>query len=302
MRAKVVVVGDLYASLHVHTERLPRPHQTVPGHGFAQGVAGSGALLAVAAARLGADVSFVGAVGRDVNSALLRERFAAAGINTDALVTVDSAPTGVTLHFEGADEKELGAAVPGANDRLTGAHVKAAASVIAKADLLLTTLAPPHAAVERALQIATDNDVRTVLKPEPVSPIQERLLALAAVLTPNETQLRVLAQHKPATAPRSDQISVCTLAASGAQWFQRHGGEMKTGRVPGFTVRVTDPTGAGGVFSAALGLRLAEGADLEPAIRFANAAGALTTTERGEWSAAPTREAVEVLLAPQPES
>jgi ribokinase len=297
MTVRVVVVGDLQARLSVRTPRLPRPHQTVPGDDFQQGIAGSGVLLALAALHLGARVSLVGAVGDDVNAAHLREQLVTAGIDIAHVVTVTDAPTGVSLHFAESEKKAMGASVPGANARLTGAHVKAAESVIAASDVLLTTLAPAHSAVERALQIAKDNSVLTVLKPEPVSPVEDRLLALAAVLTPNEEQLRALAQHNPSTPPRPDQINVCTLGAAGAQWFHRDGDEMKTGRVPGFSVRVVDPSGAGGVFTAALGVQLARGTNLETATRFANAAGALTTTVRGEVDAVPAEADVTALLA-----
>ena len=297
MGIKVVVVGDIGARLSVQTERLPRPHQTVPGYGLVQSGTGTGALQAVAAARLGAEVCFIGHVGADVVGDYLIKLLTDAGIDTTHITHDDTAASGVVLGFaEG--EKAMFADVPGANAKLTEQHIRAASDAIKTADVLVTALAVPQGAVERALQIASDAKIRRVLKPVPLTSVTDRLLQLPDVLTPNEEELRALAQQADQREAVPGQLSVCTLGKAGAQWFRQptEGGEMQSGRVNGFTVRAIDVTGAGAVFSAALGVALAEGQPTEDAIRFANAAGALTTTQRGTWGALPTRDAVEALL------
>ena len=296
MAVKVVVLGDVLAQLTVQADKLPRPHQHIPGDGFAQAGAGHGAQQAIAAARLGASVTFIGRVGDDVNGALVRQLLAAAGVGTDAISTDATHPTGVHLRFSDATGRAMGAIVTGANAHLTEQHIKAAEPVIAAADVLVTQLALPTDATARALELARQHGVRTVLKPTPFTTAAERLLHWVDVLTPNETELRALAQHTATTNTPPGQVHVCTLGAAGAQWFRQQGGEMQTGRMPGFTVRAVDVAGAGGVFSAALAVRLAEAAPLPEAIRFANGAGALATTVQGGWPSAPSRGAITALI------
>ncbi len=300
MAVKVVVVGDVAARLSVQTERLPRPHQTVPGHGLAQTGSGTGALQAVTAARLGADVQFIGRVGTDVVGDYLLRLLHEANIDTTHVSRDETTASGLVLGFAERADKAMHAEVPGANTRLTEQNVRAAGEAITGADVLVTSLAVPAGAVERALQIANNAGTRRVLKPTPLTAtVPERLLRLADVLTPNEGELRTLAQQAAQSEAVPNQLNVCTLGKLGAQWFRQPigGGELQSGRVPGFNVRAIDVTGAGAAFSTALGVALAEGQATEDAIRFANAVGALTTTQHGIWNAPPTREAVTALLA-----
>lgn len=300
MAVKVVVVGDVLAHLTVQAERLPRPHQTVPGNRLTQAGTGTGALQAVTAARLGADVAFVGRVGTDVVGDYLLRVLAADGVDTAHIARDPAHTTGMVLGFMEGAAKAMYSAVPGANARLSEQDVRAAKDAIAGADVLVTSLAVPQGAVERALQIAADGGTRRVLKPAPITAtVAERLLRLAEVLTPNEDELRTLAQQATQREAIPGQLNVCTLGRLGAQWFRQptDGGAVQSGRVPGFTVRAIDPTGAGAAFSAALGVALAEGQPTEDAVRFANAVGALTTTTRGAWDAVPTRAAVTAFLA-----
>ncbi len=300
MGVKVVVVGDLLARVTVQTERLPRPHQTVPGYGLAQSVVGTGVVQAVAAARLGADVQFVGCVGADVIGDYLIQALGAVGVGTHHISRHEGTPSGIVLGFAEGGVKPMYAEVPGANATLREQHVRAAGEAIVAADVLVSSLAVPVGAVERALQIAQAGQTRRVVKPTPLTAtVPEQVLRLADVLTPNENELRTLAQQAAQREAVPGQLTVCTLGKLGAQWFQQptDGGDMTSGRVPGFRVRAVDVTGAGAAFSAALGVALAEGQATEAAIRFANAVGARMTTQPGTWGALPSREAVTEQLA-----
>lgn len=292
----VVVIGDFLAALSLHTPRFPRPYQTVNGEGLYQGAAGHGTLQAIAAARLGASVQFIGRVGTDVNAAVAKQIFDAEGIGYDYLVRDAAHSTGLRLTFAERPDKTMSAESHGANAYLNEQDIKAAESAIQKADVLVTQFAIPFASVGRALQLARAHGVQSVVKPTPYQPIADDVLAMADVLTPNENELRELAAQQKQTDINANQIAVCTLGASGAQWFRKDSGQMKTGRVGGFTVKAIDVSGAGDVFSAALAVAFAEKQPLETAIRFANAAAALSTTKNGTVNSVPTREQVETLL------
>jgi ribokinase len=171
-------------------------------------------------------------------------------------------------------------------------------SAIAAADVLVTQLGTPIGAVKRALELAHEHHVRSVFKPSPFAAVSPDVLALADVVTPNEEELRELAMNVDQRNAPQKQITVCTLGAKGAQFFQRGtGSTMKTDRIAGFQKRPIDVGGAGDVFSAALGVALAEDTPLKEAIRFANAAGALAVTVRGSVAGAPRRDKVDALVA-----
>jgi ribokinase len=294
--AKVVVVGDFHAALSVHAERLPRPHQTVGADDFVTIGGGRGTVQAVTAARLGAAVTFIGRVGDDLNAEVAAQLFAGEGISEAHLFRDLSTPTGVTLTFTDPDDKTLRAYVPGANHHLTTADIERARAALTEADVLITQLGVPLEAVGRALEIACENNVTSVLKPTPFTPIPPEILALVDFVTPNEDELRALALNVAQKQKPPHQVTVCTLGAQGAQWFRRENNTIQTGRVPGFPVRTVDVSGAGDVFSAALGVATAEGHDFKRAIRFANAAAALSTTQRGGVTSVPARAAVEQKL------
>jgi ribokinase len=288
----LVVVGDIYVELAAHTPRLPRPHQVVTGSGFSAQLGGRGAVQAVTAARLGAAVTFIGRVGTGPHAALARAQLEAEGIRTDHIVVDQSAPTGVLLRVTDPDSKSMGVLAPGANARLTASDVERGKAALDGADGLITQLGVPQAAVHAGLQLAQARKTRSVFKPSPFAPVPLAMLTLADVVTPNEEELRALALNVNLRDKPPQQMTVCTLGYKGAQWFRRDGDDMLTGRVPGFAVRAVDVSGAGDVFSAALAVALAEAQPLENAIRFANAAAALSTLARGSVAGIPQRAAV----------
>ncbi|MEL6148021.1 MAG: PfkB family carbohydrate kinase [Chloroflexota bacterium] len=295
---KVVVVGDFHTALAVHAERLPRPYQSVPGTGFTSAGDGRGTVQAIAAARLGAEVTFIGRVGTDLHAQTAHQLFEKENVNCEFLVRDHSAPTGVDLTFRDPEGKWMSAYAPGANARLSASDVERGKSAIAAAAVLVTQPGAPQAAVKRALELAREQGVRSVFKPTHFADLDVEPILLADVVTPNEETLREMALHVNLQDAPQAQITVCTLGPKGAQYFRRDdAGEMQTDRVAGFQKRPVDVTGAGDVFSVALAVALAEGQALTDAIRFANAAGALSVTVRGSVAGAPSRAAVDALLA-----
>lgn len=299
MAAKIVVVGSFNMDLTAYMERLPRPGETVSGRLFVTGPGGKGSNQAVAAARLGADVTFIGRVGQDVFAESALNTWQQEGINTDYVIRDPQHATGVApIWVDDSGENSI-VVVLGANLAMQQSDVDAAADVIASADVLICQLEINYDIVEYALRVAKQKGIRTILNPAPAGRIAPEVLALADYLTPNETELEALSGMSGAVEPaaralltRDDQIVVVTVGAQGAQWVSRTG----SSRLPAFPVNVVDTTGAGDAFSGGFAVALAEGRSLEDAITFANATAGLCVTRPGTAPSMPTRAEVEALL------
>ncbi len=298
MTAKIVVVGSFNADLVAYLERMPRPGETVHGDRFATSAGGKGSNQAVAAARLGAEVTFIGRVGKDVFANLAYEIWDAEGINRDFVSTDADYATGVAPILVDSSGENMIVVVLGANSRLTAADIDAARERIAAADVLVTQLEINLDMAQYALETAKQLGVVTILNPAPAAAIPQSLIDLADYLTPNETELETLAGLAGdfAAAARSlltrdGQTAVVTLGAQGAQIVSGAASAI----VPTYAVDVVDTTGAGDAFNAGLAVALAEGKALEEAVRFANAAAALSVTKPGAAPSAPCRAEVDAL-------
>ncbi len=301
MTAKIVIVGSFNTDLTSYMERMPRPGETVHGRKFVTGPGGKGSNQAVAAARLGAEVTFVGRIGQDVFAPLALNIWKQEGINTDYVVQDPEHATGVAPIFVDDTGENSIVVVLGANLAISKADVDAAADVIAEADILLTQLEINFDAVGYALKVAKEKGVPTILNPAPAGHLPAEVVALADYITPNETELEVLS-NQPGVSPEkaalslltaAEQTIVMTLGAQGAQYVRQNSSAV----VESFNVNVVDTTGAGDAFNGGLAVALAEGKSLEEAIAFANATAALCVTKPGTAPSMPQREEVEALLA-----
>ncbi len=300
MTAKIVVVGSFNADLVAYLERMPRAGETVHGDRFATSAGGKGSNQAVAAARLGAEVTFIGRVGQDVFAELAYEIWDAEGVNRDFVSTDAEYATGVAPILVDSSGENMIVVVLGANSRLTAADIDAARERIAAADVLVTQLEINLDMVQYALETAKDLGVATILNPAPAAAIPQALIDLADYLTPNETELETLsgsagdfADAARGLLTRADQTAVVTLGPQGAQIV----GEIESVIVPTYAVDVVDTTGAGDAFNAGLAVALAEGKALEEAARFANAAAALSVTKPGAAPSTPYRAEVDALYS-----
>lgn len=302
MPAKIVVVGSFNMDLTAYMERLPRPGETVNGRQFVTGPGGKGSNQAVAAARLGANVTFIGRVGNDVFADSAINIWKQEQINTAYVVRDPNYATGVApIWVDDSGENSI-VVVLGANLAVSPADIDRAADIIAQADILVTQLEINYEAAAYALKIAKEKGIRTILNPAPAGKVAPDVLALADFLTPNETELEVLAGKTSAPIEhaarslltREDQTVVVTLGARGAQWVN----QSVTGQIPTFPVKVVDSTGAGDAFNAGLAVALAEGKNLTDAITFANATAGLCVTKPGTTLSMPQRDEVEALLKP----
>ena len=302
MTAKIVVVGSFNADLVSYIERMPRPGETVHGDRFATGAGGKGSNQAVAAARLGADVSFIGRLGNDVFANLAYEIWDAEGVNHDFVSRDNEVATGVAPILVDSSGENMIVVVLGANRRLRRSDIDAARARIAAADMLVVQLEVNLDMVPYALKTAKKFGVTTILNPAPAAAISPETIQLADYLTPNETELETLTggaddvvSAARALLTRPDQMAVVTLGEKGAQIVTAD----NTLLVPTFAVDAVDTTGAGDTFNAALAVGLSEGMALERAVRFANAAAALCVTKPGAADSVPYRADVDALILGQ---
>ena len=292
MPAKIVVVGSFNTDLTTYLERLPRPGETLHGYKFVTGPGGKGSNQAVAAARLGAQVTFVGRVGIDAFGDAGLKMWQAENINTAYVVRDPEQPTGVAPILVEDSGENMIVVAGGANLVVSPQDVDAAREAIAAADVVITQLEIPQAATAYALKVAKEYGVRTILNPAPASPLPADVLALADFLTPNETELEILRAGR-ALLSSDAQTLIMTAGADGAVWSRKDG---STGQVPTFSVKVVDTTGAGDAFNGGLAVALAEGKTIKAAIRFANATAALCVTRPGTSASMPQRAEVDALL------
>ena len=301
MSAKIVVVGSFNADLTAYMQRMPRPGETVQGDTFMTGAGGKGSNQAVAAARLGAEVAFIGRVGADVFANIAYELWDGEGINYQHVGRDAEYATGVAPILVDSSGENMIVVVLGANSRVQKSDIDAAREVIAAADVLIAQLEINLDMVAYALETAKELGVRTILNPAPAAALPPETLALADYLTPNETELETLAGDDATDVEaaarglltRPDQIALVTLGAQGAQIVAP--GLSKV--VPSYKVEAVDTTGAGDAFNGALAVALAEGMALEEALSFANAAAALSVTKPGAAPSTPYRADVDALRA-----
>jgi ribokinase len=282
MSADVVVVGSVNADLVVTVERLPRAGETVTGGTFARHGGGKGANQAVAAARAGASVALVGAVGADdLGDEALRE-LAAEGIDVSAIARLD-APTGVAaIVVDGRGENQI-AVASGANAALGAEAVEAALRSLEGSGVVLLGHEVPEAAVVAGARCAKAAGWRVVLNPAPARPVANAVVEAGPLLTPNADEARELAGEADpevagrALAKRTGAPVLVTLGAEGALLIDGETCE----RLPAPVVEVVDTTGAGDAFNGALAAELARGATVRAAAERAIATAARATTTAG---------------------
>ena len=301
MRAEpsVVVVGSVNTDLVVTVERLPAPGETVTGGRFERHGGGKGANQAVAAARAGARVRFVGAVGRDDLGDEALRLLEEEGVDVSGVARVPDAPSGVAAIVVDARGENQIAVASGANARLDGRAVEQALGGGAgEVGAVLTNLEIGGDAMLAAARHAAAAGVPFVLNPAPARPLPDAVLALRPILTPNLGEARALAgegDERSAArllAERTGAAVVVTLGARGAMLVSRGDERM----LAAFEVEAVDTTGAGDAFNGVLGWGLAGGLGLEEALPYALAGAALAVTVAGAREGMATRPDIERLV------
>jgi len=301
LKTEIAVVGSANLDLVVDVSRVPLVGETVLGGDLRRIPGGKGANQAVAAARLGRSVAFVGRLGSDEAGVMLRAALDADGIDTSHALDTTAVPSGVALISVQSDGDNSIVVSPGANARLSVDDVRRAQTVLTDAKATLLQLEVPTDAVATAAEMATGT---VILNPAPAPPggLPERLLSNVDVLVPNQTELAEIAGFGgPVDASRAADLArdlscpavVVTLGAEGALVIE--GREITLVAAP--TVCPLDTTAAGDSFCAALGDAIVRGLNLVEATRWAVRVGAATTLRAGAQTSLPTAAEVEELLA-----
>ncbi|WP_026924346.1 ribokinase [Glycomyces arizonensis] len=301
--ASVAIVGSYAKALVMTADRIPGAGETLIGRDYRETFGGKGSDMAVQAARLGAEVSYLGVVGDDAHGEEFRALMADEGVDIRGLRTAPDRPTGVGFIVKDTAGANVIVVDPGANARFGADDVDRAADVLRGADVALAQLETPLGTALHALAIAKNGGATTILNPAPAADLRDVDLSCVDVLTPNEHEAKTvlglapgddtppeaLARRLLALGPRAVAI---TLGEAGALVATADAATA----VPPLEVAVVDSNGAGDSFNAALAVALAEGEDLPEAARFANAVAALCCEH---WETVPSyqdRETVEATL------
>jgi len=308
MRNKLVVVGSLNMDFVVTVEHLPAPGETVLGRDFQMIPGGKGANQACAAGKLAGSqtaVKMIGRAGYDAFADHLKASLSAAGVDVSGVHASRSQPTGVALIWVDAQGRNSIVVASGANMELAAADMESFRKDFQNARAVLFQLETPLATVERALLLAREEGAATILDPAPARPLASGMLAMVDILTPNESEALMLLGQKAGEVDASDAPSVAraVLALGPKAVILKLGDKgcfysdgAKAIHSPGFRVAAVDTTAAGDTFNAAFAVALSESRPIEDALRFANAAAAISVTRMGAQASVPTREEVDQFL------
>ncbi len=295
--AHLVVIGSSNTDMVVKSARLPRPGETITGGQFYMAAGGKGANQAVAAARLGAHVTFVARVGTDMFGAQAIDAYDDEGIDTELILRDPEHPTGVALILVDAEGENLIAVASGANHAMTQADVDRAADRIQEADAVLLQLEIPLEVVRYAAHLASEAGIPVILDPAPApeKPLPPELLRDVTYLTPNESEAERLSGVPVRDEPSARQAAEKILAAGarnviitlGAQGALVATADQMV-HSPGFSVEAKDCTAAGDAFNAGLAVAIAQGRPLLEAVRYGHMTAALSVTRLGAQPSLPT--------------
>lgn len=299
----IVVVGSVTMDMVTCTPQIPRIGQTVIGTSFSTTPGGKGANQAVAAARLGYPVQFVGKVGDDVYGPQLVDNLSRAGVDTSAM-TAAPGSSGLAPIFLAENGQNAIVVVPGANGKVDCAYVDQHIEVIRNAGMVLCQLELPISTIDHTLALCANLGVPVMLDPAPAAPLSDSVWTQIAWFTPNESEAafylddgskpEAVAQH---FLDRGLRNVVLKRGSEGAYVATAEG---KAGWVKPFAVDAIDTVAAGDCFNGAFAVALLEGKDPLEAARFACAASAISVTRRGAQASMPSRTEVDGFLAGHP--
>ncbi|MBE0657162.1 MAG: ribokinase [Bryobacteraceae bacterium] len=303
----IIVTGSLNMDFVVQVDRLPAPGETTLGSNFLTIPGGKGANQANAAGRLAAagTVRMIGCTGEDAFATQLKDSLMASGVDVSCVRQVAGVSTGVALIWVERSGQNSIVVASGANNEVNPEMIAGLGEAYAGAACALFQLETPIDAVEAALSTARAAGAMTILDPAPARQLPASLLRLVDLMTPNETEACILLGRPPARLAPADAPSLAhevlglgpkavVLKLGDAGCFYSDGRTEVFSA--GFKVDAVDTTAAGDTFNAALAIALSEGRPIEDALRFANAAAAISVTRLGAQSSAPGRAEVEEFL------
>lgn len=296
---KIVVIGSSNTDMVVRSEHLPRPGESVLGGDFMMAGGGKGANQAIAVARMGHNVVFSAAVGRDMFGDAAVAGYQRFGVDTSYIVRKDT-PSGIALIMvDGAGQNSISVAL-GANNCLTAEDVMPALESVSAGDIVLLQLEIPMSTVDACVAVAAAKGAKVVLNPAPAAVVSEQTLSKLYLITPNQTEAQTLtgievvdeasatAAAKALTAKGVERV-VITMGSQGSLLYEDGVSEI----IPAHKVSAVDTTAAGDVYNGALCAVIAEGMSLGDALRFATKAAAISVTRAGAQPSVPSREEVD---------
>jgi len=294
---RIVVVGSINMDLVTLAHRFPAPGETLTADHFLTVHGGKGANQAVAAARLGAQVALVGAIGDDAFGGQLRLGLTDEGIDLEHVRSIDNCASGTASITVAQGDNHI-LVVPAANARVTPEQVERARSLIEQADAVLVQMEIPLETVEATVRLGHRLGVPVILNPAPAQPLPADWLKLARYVTPNQHELATLlnadANEDFHTLMQRVPCPIVLTRGDEGAWYREDGEPLHQ---RGFRVDVVDTTGAGDTFNAALAVFLHEG--LPSAVKKACAAAALSVSRLGAQGGMPRLSEVDALLAQQ---
>jgi ribokinase len=301
----IVVVGSVTMDMVTCTPQIPRIGQTVIGTSFSTTPGGKGANQAVAAARLGYPVQFIGMVGDDLYGPQLIQNLSRAGVDTAAMTAVPGS-SGLAPIFLAENGQNAIVVVPGANGKVDSAYVDKHVEVIRNAGMVLCQLELPMATIDHTLALCAELDIPVILDPAPAAALSDPEWKQVAWFTPNESESAYYLDHESDPEPIAKRLLarglhgvVLKRGAEGA-YVAVAGG--KAAWVQPFAVEAIDTVAAGDCFNGAFAVALLEGKDPWAAARFACAASAISVTRRGAQASMPTRKDLNAFMADRGEN
>lgn len=296
-KAVITVVGSFAVGMTIRAPHFPVAGETLLGSDFDMGPGGKGSNQAVATARLGAESHLVAKVGQDLFAQMAIDLYRQEGVDTRHLYHTSARATGVgfiTLNREGENHIVLDM---GANELLSPEDVYAAEAQIARSHVVLSVLEIRPESAAAAMALGRRHGAITILNPAPATVLDEAIFPLIDVLTPNESELRILLGRQPNDPVESGELAMELLAKGVRQLVITRGAKGAllvdtSGAVthfPAIPAKVVDTTGAGDAFNGALAVALGEGKVLADAVRYALHAGAYACTRLGVIPALPYR-------------
>ncbi|WP_216827528.1 ribokinase [Alkalihalobacterium elongatum] len=296
---KITVVGSINMDLITETSRFPSPGETILGLNYTNSPGGKGANQAVAAARLGAEVSFVGCIGADSNGGELKKKLIEEGIDITGIDTSKEKPTGIAQITVSSDDNHI-IVVPGANFELTSRWIEMNKELIVNSDIVVLQLEIPLSIVDEVISLAYQHNVPVLLNPAPATQLPESILKKITYFTPNETEFSLITGYIPGNEYKAAFKSLQqkgiqhVILTRGEQGVMFKKGEQLV-ELPSRKVDVVDTTGAGDAFNGALAYGIASKQPLHQAIEFAIKVSSHAVTKMGAQSGMPTMKEVEEL-------
>lgn len=303
-KIKILVVGSMNMDIFVQgANRIAGFGETVPCESYGYAPGGKGSNQALAAARLGADVTMIGRLGKDAYGESLKTELKNGKVCTDFVVVDEQNATGIALILVNEDGRYICYTVPGSNGTLCEEDV-ANALETQEFDMVIMQLEMPLETVYRTCELANERGIPVFLDAGPAMKIPLNRLEGLYILSPNEAETEALTGINPETEEKATEAAkwlyqeahpkyvILKLGARGALLYDGENIHM----IPCFQVDAVDSTAAGDTFGAALAIRLCEGADMFEAIRFAHAAAGICVSRVGAQTSIPDREEVEEFL------